>query len=340
MSISNSIYFQEDGCTNLYQWIRDVVPNFVCDIPVVTYLDGLDRLCQVDDRIVVANLIGIKKAWGLARGIGESTLSYSCADNQLVIREGILYSRPSIRGQVNAGLIQTHLNNNEPFAIYDPSSIHVAHFYGIPSYVLDRGHSILSPQLIGLILSYIKQIHTIIHRVENSYGSMTSLEGLDMGDEPLLQAVQDKINSDWDKSKRIMAPGGSRLGEVDISLTDTDKMLIPLEDAIATEAQIPRRLLFPNKPSSAFELEDLAIWATREFKLKVAPALDCILRAQGYNVREIQPPSYRDSKHQAEVRNIISDTEYKNSAAGKNQAATKAIERGEEAPGINMGRQL
>jgi hypothetical protein len=189
-------------------------------------------------------------------------------------------------------------------------------------------------------MQYVKMQGTIVHRVENSYGSMTALEGLDMGDQPLVEAVQDKINADWDKSRRMMAPGGSKIGEVDIALTDTDKMLIPLEDSISVETGIPRRLLFPNKTSSQFELEDISIWARQLFETHVTPSLYAILDAQGYKDVEIVTPSYRDAHYDATVENVISDTKYKNSASAKNNAAVKAMREGVKPPTSNMGRQL
>jgi hypothetical protein len=335
------LHFNEDGCTNLYQWVRDIPPAFICDVPKAYHRQYDGSIVPVSDLIVSSNIIGIRRAWGLARGLGESTLSYSYPDNNLIIRPGIIGKRPKICGQVAAGLVQTHWNNDEPAVQYcGDFEDKVAHFYGIQSYIIDRGHSIFTAQLICLINSYMKQIYTIIHRVENSYGTITALEGLDMGDEPLLDIVQEKINSDWDKSRRILAPGGSKVGEVDISLTDTDKMLIPLEDAISTESQVPRELLFPNKTASQFELEKLAVWAKKEFMLTVAPALWKILLAQGYDVVEICPPSYRDSHYEATVKNVIADTVYKQSAAAKNDASAEAIKLGKDAPGTNMGRQL
>jgi hypothetical protein len=340
MYTSSLLHFNEDGCTNLYQWVRDIVPAFVCDVPTVYHhYNGSTQ--KVSDLVISANIVGIKRAWGLARGLGEATLSYNWCENKLVIRPGIISPKMTPIGQVGWGLLQTQINNNQlPMIIVDEPESFVSHFYGIQNYVLDKGCSIISSQLACLITTYIKQIYTIVHRVENSYGSIISLEGLDMGDEPLLDMVQEKINADWDKSKRIQAPGGSKLGEIDISLTDTDKMLIPLEDAIATESKVPRELLFPNKTSSQFELEKLAIWARAEFQLTVAPALWKILNAQGYDVTEICTPSYRDLHYNVTVDNMIADTKYKLSASEKNLVSAEAIKNGKSEPTTNMGRQL
>jgi hypothetical protein len=346
MSYSHSSFlthFNEDGCTNLYAWIRDIVPTFVCDVPEVYSADPSGEIYRINDIIVSANVRGIRKAWGLARGIGESSLFYNRMQNEIIIRPGLVHEHGALHGQVTDGLVQTYFNNDfqtyEPLLI-DTSECMISHFYGIESYLYAIGYSVISPQLACLITEYQKLINTIIHRVENSYGSITSIDGLDMGDEPLLDSVQSRINKDWDTSRRILAPGGSKLGEVDISLTDTDKMLVPLEDAICAEAQIPRELIFRNKVATQFELDRLATWAKREFRVIVAPALWSLLNQQGFDVAKIVPPSYRDTAYDASVENMQVDSEYKRSATEKNYASTQAIKLGKDAPGTNMGRQL
>ena len=339
-------HFNEDGCSNLYAWIRDIVPAFVCDVPKVYFTDPSGEIFQVNDIIVAANIKSIRKAWGLARGIGQSSLLYSRVHNELIIRPGLVHAHGDLHGQATDGIVQTYFNND--FDTYEPrllgtTECFISHFFGIESYLYHYGVSVISPQLACLITEYMKLINTIIHRVENSYGSITSIDGLDMGDEPLLDIVQARINKDWDISRRILAPGGSKLGEVDISLTDTDKMLVPLEDAICAEAQIPREILFRNKVATQFELERLATWAKPQFKTIVAPVLWKILTEQGFDVVKIVPPSYRDTSYEASVENMEVDSEYKRSATVKNYAAADAIKMGKDAPGgtgTNMGRQL
>ncbi len=294
--------------TNLISWINKSIPDYVCKVPVVTYLDSIGNERRMTLPVVMANMQAIRECWELARHFGSASVHYSMEDNTLKIHP---------RG--------AHRNSN-------CGSDRYLFMYGnkIPS--RGTGFPIVTAELADQICDYTQALRHACKKIQHSYGEMITLGGVNTDDVPLLTSIQDKTLEDWEKYRQVLTAEGSRLSNVTSSISDLERVLRPFQEGISTESGVPMWLLFPNKTSSQFELEERDIWARGLFQTTVLPVLLGLLQQQGYQILDIQPPYYRDEHYRMSVENMEVDTAYKESATLRNLTqveATKAIESGQ-----------
>jgi hypothetical protein len=322
------------GCTALHSILAEVVPQAVCRIPKVTY--NKNGMCgNVSNLVLQCNLNAIIKAWTYARWTGNSSLKYCPIENHLSVSP-ILNVNTSdlVVGQVNYGLNRTKLREENFYlpetrwSSHEPRPIEKhpleLNFYGRPDPLYFTGHSIFTKQLEAEIEAYNRMLMNIALRVEVGHGALLTLTGLDYQDEPLVQKVKEDLTESWQKSTLMLAPVGSTLESYANSLTDSDKVTKPLQEAISAESKVPYYLLFPTETDSQFKLEEMENWASTLFNQIVLVPLAKLLYAQCYDVIDIEPPNYRSTKHLAEINNLKQDTLYKESATirGLEQART------------------
>jgi hypothetical protein len=305
---------------NLLSYITSSLPDFICDIPEVFYINNLGLKTKMGLPLLLANMLAINKTWRLARAIGVASVYYCLAENKLQIKP-LLNNQKSLYGQVTTGLINSNLKDTSQFKIsYGSGNIEhrLETMYGIKHLYYNWGSTILTPKLSELVCNYSSTIHSLSQRVSSSFGEMWILGGVDTNDAPLLSQVQDKMEEDIVNSRRGILPEGSDLKAFSASLGDFENILTPFERGISTESGVPSWLLFPTITSSSFDLESRTIWAKNTFNREVLPVLVNLLYAQGYNVVEINPPSYRDSLYDANLLVQKADSIYKDSSTAVN----------------------
>jgi hypothetical protein len=305
---------------NLLSYITSSLPDFICDIPEVFYINNLGLKTKMGLPLLLANMRAINKTWRLARAIGVASVYYCPVEKKLEIKP-LLNNQKSLYGQVTTGLINSSLKDTSQFKIAYVSG-DVEHrletMYGIKHLYYNWGSTILTPKLSELVCNYSSTIHSLSQRVASSFGEMWILGGIDTNDAPLLGQVQDKMEEDIVNSRRGILPEGSDLKAFSASLGDFENILTPFERGISTESGVPSWLLFPTITSSSFDLESRTIWAKNTFNREVLPVLVNLLYAQGYSVVEINPPSYRDSLYDASVLVQKADSIYKDSSTAIN----------------------
>lgn len=285
---------------NLISWINRSIPNFVCQPPQVKYLDieGKQRVMGLP--AIVANMKAIAECWELARYAGLASIFYEPLTNELQVRLcGGVYSRNL---QLTDGRIPMYGNK-------------------IPG--INYGLPIVTTKLEEQLCDYLKVLEHAAKKVRQSYGDMITLGGVSTEDVPLLEAIQDKTLKDWEESRQLLVSEGSNLHNVTASISDLERVLRPFQEGISSEAGVPLWLIFPNKISSQFELEERDIWATSLFQSTVMPVLLNVLMQQGYDVVDISPPFYRDRNYQLSLDNLATDTLYKDSATQRNLSQVK-----------------
>lgn len=305
---------------NLLSYITSSLPNFICDIPEVFYVDNLGLKTKMGLPLLLANMLAINKTWALARAVGVASVYYCPVESKLEIKP-LVNNQKSLYGQVTAGLVNSSLKDTSQFkAEYGIGDIErkLETMYGIKHLYYNWGSTVLTPKLSELVCNYSSTIHSLSQRVASSFGEMWILGGIDTNDAPLLGQVQDKMEEDIISSRRGILPEGSDLKAFNASLGDFENILTPFERGISAESGVPTWLLFPTITSSSFDLESRTIWAKNTFNREVLPVLVNLLYAQGYNVVEINPPSYRDSLYDASILVQKADSIYKGSSTAVN----------------------
>lgn len=305
---------------NLLSYITSSLPDFICDIPEVFYTNNLGLKTKMGLPLLLANMLAINKTWRLARAIGVASVYYCPVGNKLEIKP-LLNNQKSLYGQVTVGLINSSLKETSPFKVeYGTGDIErkLETMYGIKHLYYNWGSTILTPKLSELVCNYSSTIHSLSQRVASSFGEMWILGGIDTNDAPLLGQVQDKMEEEIVNSRRGILPEGSDLKAFSASLGDFENILTPFERGISAESGVPTWLLFPTITSSSFDLESRTIWAKNTFNREVIPVLVNLLYVQGYNVVEINPPSYRDSLYDASTLAQKADSIYKDSSTAVN----------------------
>ena len=314
-------YSSELTNCNLLTHVVSVVPEFICQVPEVFYINNLGLKTKMGLPLLLANMKAIGSTWRLARAIGMASVYYCPVNHKLEIKSG--YPRhEGVVGQVTLGLLKSapyDSNSLKTDYEFDGYSRHFEILYGLRHPYYNWGYTILSTKLSELICNYTSTIHSLSQRIAMSFGEAWLLGGVDTNDAPVLEAVQDKMEQDIVNSRRGILPEGSDLKAFSSSLGDFNNVLTPFERGISTESGVPDWLLFPTITSSSFDLESRVIWATNTFNREVLPILANLLYRQGYNVIEINPPTYRDGLYKATVSAADADARYKGSSTEINK---------------------
>ena len=312
--LPNPNSYQQSYPYNLLNWIVKSVPEHVCQIPTVTYINGKSETVQIPPEILIPVMSAISKAWELARQLGISNLSYSYQLNKFIISPGrsSRQSRFSRDGQKMAIIEETLITDSQIF-------------YGIESPWYNIGYSVISDYLVEVICFYQQTLKHSVQKIAKSYGEMVILGGTNTDDVPLLREVQGQTKEEWSENKSVLAPEKSSLSSISGSISDLERIMRPTSEAIATEAGVPVWLLFPSIVDSQFELENRASWSIKCFNRYVVPVLQIMLGQMGYAGVTILPPTYRCSSYQADVDNTLAEVGYKNSSKDRNNAQVKQV---------------
>jgi hypothetical protein len=202
------------------------------------------------------------------------------------------------------------------------------HFYGIPDYANEIARPVISCQLEKAIKDYYDTVDQLAQRVRKSYGRLISLGGLDMGNAPLVKAIQEKILADVDKNSEVLGPEGTKWESAGITLADLDKAILPMMEAVAIEAGLPFWLVFGLKSETISQLEERSNYLAAQFQAHVAPTLLTLLRLQGYGPLTLTPPSYRDAFYDATVAGLRQEVELRKATTARNNALARQVEIG------------
>jgi hypothetical protein len=330
--------------SNLPFFINEVAQRYYCRVSKVTYLED-NKLVDIAMPLVLSNLKAIKKAITIARTWGESTLAVSICGNYIDVNPGLVSIGHKLYGEITIGNFVTRNRGKvigSPYWAEENQERAIFHFFGIEDPFLFRGYPVISQELECLIDAYYKTTIALAIRAQESFGLMIEMGGVNSSgeDAPLLQTRKDEILEQYQKTKEIIMPQGSKIHDHEISLSDFEKVVVPLERAISTESKIPQWLLFPETVSGQYELENRAEWAQTEFENLVLPVLARIFELQGYQVVNIEIPAFRGALNQAEVENKRVDSLYKESATRRNNQQTDNMKKGVNTTGINSGRKL
>lgn len=314
--------------SNLATWVLRSLPETVCQLPKV-----LGE--QVPAVVLLSNIKAIREAWILSRQIGVSTLQYSYDSNQFLLHPDLI-ERTHAAGEITVGLSNSYYGRKDSLAgekgyVSDQDYFTYQRekfwpFFCMEDPYLQRARPLISCRLQACIDNYELAQDHITQKITKSYARLVALEGLDLNNAPLVKKVREKITKDLKDNADIVAPVGSTLDEVGISLADMDKVLVPLREAIAAESHLPMWLIFNIKPDISGQLEERANFLTNQFINFVYQPLVEILACQGYSGGTIIPPSYRDTFYDQSILASESDSYYKTTAGDRNTQLAEQVE--------------
>ena len=124
---------------NLLNWIVKSVPEYVCQLPSVTYTPKSGKVTPVSSAILINILSSISKTWELSRSHGIANLHYDVNKNELTVSPGRTSRvRQSLREGFNSSVVQIDDDSN-PYL-----------FYGIESPWRDIGYRNRPQTLTGI----------------------------------------------------------------------------------------------------------------------------------------------------------------------------------------------
>jgi hypothetical protein len=336
--------FYRDFCSNFPLIINGAVPNQICRKSKITYLKN-GHISTVNLPTILANLEAIKSAMTLANTWGSATLSMGLEESDIYISIGLTSLGQCLNGEITKGKFITKFNNittfNPTWASCDQPRL-IFHFFGKKDPYRLWGYPLITHN-VDCLMENMKTITDYLTlRVKESFGFMAEMGGVDAdGDEaPILQDEKDKILENWRKNRELLLPSGSKHYEHEISLAEFDKVLAPIERRLSIETGIPQWILFTTPVSGNFELENRSEWCQGEYESKVLPVLAKLLQYQGYDLLDIQVPSFRGSLYNAEVEALASDSKYKDSSTSRNKQMTLNLAKNPDAKSGAMGRKL
>lgn len=288
--------------------ILECLPKAVCRLPIVT-----EGRKTVDVKLVTAVLDAIKLAWTVARGVGAATIEWR--DAELLIKFGCIHS----------------IDNVPCYHIFG-QAVPWSKNFGLPC---------INDEVIDRICAYRLTLKYVQGRIQNSYNLMQTIAGELSQD--MAQVTREEIDRRYEKSRVLQAPEGSTMHGHSVTLADTDKVMVPFKESIAIEANIPPWLLFHDLGGSQYILEEKARYLQDSFEAIAKPAIIGTFALQGMSV-QVETPSYRDALYEESVKNMQSDTKYKDSSTADSyntiDLSQKEFDRGAPAPAKNKGRKL
>jgi hypothetical protein len=331
-------------CSNFPLLINSRVPNYICRTSKVSYLDD-GKVSYVNLPTILANLQAIKSAMILANTWGSSTLSISDNAKEININVGITVRPTKLTGEVTVGKFITKYGKNivnDPEWVLQEQNREVFHFFGLKDPYVYHGYPIISSDLECFLSHYKDSIDYLTLRLMESFGMAAEIGGVDANGEeaPILQTHQDEILKNWRDNRELLLPKGSKLMEHEISLSDFEKAMNPIERVISVETGIPLWLLFPTVVTGQYELVARNEWAQSVYESEVLPVLMKLLMIQGYEVINIDIPCYQGDLAKAEIKSLLSDANYKDSSTARNKQLTKNLIINPESSGRSMGRKL
>jgi hypothetical protein len=296
---------------NILRMIIETIPDKVCAQPII-YLDK-NKKNQLSQRKTQVLIDSVFKAWCNARVNGWVNVYVN-------------------DGEISIGwqsLLNAEMKKNvliKPTFLFTGTSSYTGISYSVdPVKKVSNNHSTIQNPVINssvyqAICVFNEATERLYLRLKNGNAMLTAMEG--DGDVIQNKDLKEKISAQMEEQNKLIAPAGTSLTGLSVSIDGFDRALLPFYLNIATQAGVPHWMLDVELPNSSFMLEHREIELTRLFYRKCYPMLVAILHEWGFDDPIIEAPKYNSEKHLASIDLIRADIQYKEAASKRLDAQT------------------